>query len=467
MAIYPAGTSNDFQHIVGWKLTGTLENGSVIFEALKVGSYDIRVFEASTYVTSKSIEVTNEIPKASVQTTKKTYSVDEEIEVKFQHMSGNQKDWIGIYPAGSSNDWANMIQWAWIPGEVSGEKTFNALPKGSYEVRVFFDNSFKTEASSQFVIEQEDEVTEVQTTKKVYQNDEEITAMFENMSGDQQDWIAIYPAGSSNDWENMIQWAWIKGDKSGVSNFKPLSAGEYEIRVFFNNSFNLEAKHRFSVINKVGERVLYDDFEDGIDPRWTRYFGRDMTLLNVGVIDQAVKHTERQVVQNGQHSLRTYNSDGLAQSSGYIFNFENPNQKFKFLEVDMRVGESSHRFAFGVKIKTANGDRRIEFASWLNHTLPNGQQVIRGPYGSVLEGHREAFTQDGYLHVHPAPSDYFVGTTHEHRFNSVDPMPNSFIHYKIDIEQALKVLEPDNEFLGMLNFSTSGGDYDNLALSTH
>jgi hypothetical protein len=42
-----------------------------------------------------------------------------------------------------------------------------------------------------------------------------------------------------------------------------------------------------------------------------------------------------------------------------------------------------------------------------------------------------------------------------------------FVHYKINLEEKLRVLEPDNEFLGFINFSTSGGDYDNLALTSH
>ena len=491
----------------------------------------------------------------TIETNKELYSNDEQIVVTFDNMSGGNEDWIGIYPAGSTNDWENVIQWDWIRGEISGTKNFEALPIGTYDIRVFFNNSFNMEASTQINVDENGVTPTVETTKEVYLPNEQVTALFENMSGGNEDWIGIYPAGSTNNWENMIQWEWIRGDIFGMTNFEALPVGEYDVRVFFNNSFIMRATHTFRVeavkpievnialekdiydpfellhinfANMRGEtgdwigifpvgaanekahavewrdtktlvngqlsfngvpagayevrayfdtvlqktvpftiqveapvRVLYDDFEDGIDPRWTKYFGKDMTILNVGAIDGAVGDGERQVQINGQHALRTYNSDGLSQSSGYNFDFQNPDPKLKFLEIDMKIGVSSHRFAFGVKIRTKFGDRRMEFASWLNHTLPSGQQIIRGPYGNVLEGHRGPFVAaDGYLHVHPGPTDYYVATS------SVGGGSNMFVHYKINIEKKLRLIEPDNELLGITLFSTSGGDYDNLALTT-
>lgn len=470
MALYPAESSNDYGNIVGWKLTGGTVNGTVTFEAQKVGNYDIRLFEAGNLITSQQISV---LYPTVVSTVKQTYLTDETVDVLFENMFGDDEDWIGIYPVGSSNAWENIVAWDWTGGESDGMKLFDALEAGDYEIRVFFKNSFNTVASTQILVEEKqdpvDPNTSVETTKQTYATNEKIIAMYDNISGGNEDWIAIYPVGSSNDWANMIQWQWTDNAKSGVANFDPLPAGQYEVRVFLNNSFDTEAKSVFSVEEREVTRILYDDFEEGIDPRWTRYFGREMTLLNVGAVDQKVEHTQRQVEVRGQHSLRTYNSDGLEQSSGYIFNFENPDKKFKFLEVDMRIGESSHRFAFGVKLKTKLGNRKIEFASWLNHTLPSGEQIVNGPYGNVLEGHRQAFTHDGQLHVHPAPSDYFVGTGGLGILNQepVNLELNNFIHYKIDIEKILQVLEPENELEGITWFITSGGDYDNLALSSN
>jgi len=295
----------------------------------------------------------------------------------------------------------------------------------------------------------------VNTSKANYSPNENIIVSFSGMLTQNRDWIAIYPVGSSNDWGNQVAWAWTNDQVEGNLNFDALPVGHYEVRAFFNNSYTVEATHVFRVENNNNPpiaRVLYDDFEDGIDPRWQRFSGRPMTLLNVGAIDGAVGHTERQVQVNGQHSLRTH------LNGGYYFTFNQPDVRLKFLEIDMKIGNSSHRFNFGVGVRTTNGYRKIEFHSWLNHTLPNGRQRPRGPYGNVLPGHREAF-MNGNTQIHPGPSDYFVGT------GRIGQGRNMFIHYKIDIEEKLKLLEPDNELLEIVVFSVNGGDYDNLALS--
>lgn len=556
VAIFPADSNNDFGAIVQWQLTGGTVDAALQFNPLREGSYDVRLFYGAEAVegVSKRITVVNdENAVTNIQTNKEIYEVNEAILVNYENMSGNDQDWIGIYPKNSNNDWENVLQWTWTDGGVAGNHNFEGLAVGEYEVRAFFNNSFNTEARYAFSVEGDNPVTTVRTNKDVYAPNEEVIASFENMSGDNEDWMGIYPAGSESTWENMVDWKWIAGDIEGERRFNGLAPGEYEVHVFFENSFEVEASYafvieddvfefslrknpldpyelirvdfenmpgldsdwigifeigaedaketaiafkdtnnqedgeltfnglaageyearayfqgerqgllQFTVQDKAIERVLYDDFEDGqISDRWVRVAGRNMTLNNFGVEAQGVASTERKVKIAGQKSLRTYRDyRGGVNHSGYYFDFQNPDPKLKFLEIDMAIGESSHVFAFGVKVKTKFGDRRIEFASWLNHTMPSGQQSIRGPYGNVLPGHRGPFTQDNYLFVHPGPSDYYVGSIYSGGRNMM-------IHYKINIEEKIRLMEPDNEFLGMILFSTSGGDYDNLALTTH
>lgn len=464
IAVYPENSdSNDFGQIIQWSLTGGQANGNLNFAALKAGVYEIRVFYGGNLVpvVSKKITVNNDVggEEPTVETTKAVYTHLENSVANFENASDQGGNWMGIYPAASNNDWENVVLWSWLPRQAAGSIEFQPLPLGEYEVRLFFNNSFELEAKYAFTVEgPAPEVTSIATREASYDPYALIHVDFENLRGVQGDGIGIFAVGANQDKASAIEWKETNLLAEGEVSFSGLTAGNYEARLYFGNQ--VEKVAAFTVENKAMERVLYDDFEDGIDPRWTKYFGRDMVLLNVGAIDQAVGHTERQAQVAGQKSLRTYNSDGLAQSSGYFFDFENPDKKFKFLNIDMKIGVSSHRFAFGVKVKTKFGNRRIEFASWLNHTLPSGQQVIRGPYGNVLEGHRQAFTQDNYLFVHPAPSDYYVATS------GIGAGSNMFVNYKINIEEAIRLMEPDNELYEITLFTTSGGDYDNLALST-
>ena len=461
IAIYPGGSSNDFGNILQWKLTGATVEGNVTFDALSLGTYDVRVFNSANFLVSKEITVDDNISlETSVETTQDVYAIDEQIVAVFDNMSGNIENWIGIYPLGSSNDWANMLQWKWIYEDISGTRTFDALAAGDYEVRVFFNNSFNSEAIYPFTVEAPVVLEDLNISKAIYDPFEIVHVDYNNMRGVASDWIGVFPVGADNQKASSIQWRSANSLMSGHLTFNGLPAGAYEVRSYFDTVH--QETVAFTVQNQAVTRVLYDDFESGvIDPRWGVASGQPMTLLNVGVMDGVVGNTERQVNINGQHSLRTYRDyRGGLNYAGYYFDFQNPEKKLKFLEVDVKIGVSSHVFAFGVKLHTKLGNRRIEFASWLNHTMPSGQQIIRGPYGNVLPGHRQAFTQDNYLHVHPGPSDYYVGTS------SLGAGQNMFVHYKINIEEKLRVLEPDNELLGITLFTTSGGDYDNLALTS-
>ncbi|CAA6826710.1 MAG: No hits [uncultured Sulfurovum sp.] len=455
MAIYPASSSNDFGNIIQWKLSNADVNGSVTFEALSLGTYEVRVFNNADFLVSKQIVVEEDALTTTLETTKDIYLADEEIVAVFDNMSGNADDWIGIYPAGSSNAWENMLQWEWIEGGlVTGTQAFEAMPVGDYEVRVFFNNSFTEEAVYAFSVEAPVVLVDLAVSKNSYDPFELIHVEYNNMRGMSSDWIGIFSIGADHEKMNALEWRDAKSLVSGNLSFNGLIAGTYEVRSYFDNLH--QETITFTVQDTVAVSTLYDDFEDGIiDPRWTRYAGPAMQILNVGA--NGTVHAQIQAAIAGQHSMRhTRDYRGGLNYAGYYFTFGEVDQKMKFLELDMRIGNSSHVFAFGVKIKTKFGDRRIEFASWLNHTLPSGQQVIRGPYGNVLEGHRQAFTQDNYLHVHPGPTDYYVGTRY-----------GDFVHYKINIEEKLRVLEPDNELISITLFTTSGGDYDNLTLASH
>ena len=85
------------------------------------------------------------------------------------------------------------------------------------------------------------------TDKAVYALDEPITGSFTEMLGDEEDWIAIYPVGTDHSWENVVKWDWTGGIDSGTFSLSSVPAGEYEVRIFFENSYNLENKYSFRV----------------------------------------------------------------------------------------------------------------------------------------------------------------------------------------------------------------------------
>jgi len=88
----------------------------------------------------------------TITTNKKSYNKYEKVTVTYENMEGNRKDWIGIFRADSNNKWYNVVAWRWTKGREEGKAVFRYLPRGNYEVRAFFNNSYHPEASSSFTV---------------------------------------------------------------------------------------------------------------------------------------------------------------------------------------------------------------------------------------------------------------------------------------------------------------------------
>jgi len=64
-----------------------------------------------------------------------------------------------------------------------------------------------------------------------------------------QDWIAIYKEGKTNEWKNVLHWNWVKDLKCSIPFeschdlflSRDLAQGNYEVRYFKNNSYQVDA----------------------------------------------------------------------------------------------------------------------------------------------------------------------------------------------------------------------------------
>jgi len=85
-----------------------------------------------------------------VNTQKSVYDVNETLHFNVTHISGD-KDWIGIYPKSSNNDWTNVLQWSFV--NHTGDIKIMGVLSGKYEARLFFHNSYKLENKVEFRVE--------------------------------------------------------------------------------------------------------------------------------------------------------------------------------------------------------------------------------------------------------------------------------------------------------------------------
>jgi len=77
-----------------------------------------------------------------IKTVQNTYSVDETVSITVDTPLSGDEDWVGIYPVGASNDWANVIAWNWVrQGNIVLNRNQKPMPAGEYEIRLFFHNS--------------------------------------------------------------------------------------------------------------------------------------------------------------------------------------------------------------------------------------------------------------------------------------------------------------------------------------
>jgi hypothetical protein len=78
------------------------------------------------------------------------------------------------------------------------------------------------------------------TDKAVYAPDEEIVIYFANAAGNPSDWVGFYNDGDHN--SSYLSYIYLGGAVNGSVTYGGFSeAGDYDVRLFFNDSYTLEA----------------------------------------------------------------------------------------------------------------------------------------------------------------------------------------------------------------------------------
>lgn len=86
----------------------------------------------------------------TINLSKSEYSAGEEIVVNYSGLPGNAQDWVGLFVAGAKNE--DYLDFLFSGGKNSGVMKFKGLSEGSYEARLFFDDSYKMEDQFPFTV---------------------------------------------------------------------------------------------------------------------------------------------------------------------------------------------------------------------------------------------------------------------------------------------------------------------------
>ncbi len=445
IGIFPKNASSAWENILSWKHDGQVVDGTYTLDGVIAGVYEARVFLNNSYTLLAKTEFNVEDVgyNTSVTTSKEEFETGDAITITLTNMPGNIGDWVGIYEKDKPSVWENTVTWKHDGQVVDGTYDLDRVPVGEYEVRVFLNNSWTELAKKSFTVVQQQIVTTITTDKQSYENGEEITVSVTNMLGNQKDWIGIFPAGSASTFENAYDWEWTDAIVNGNIIFHGLPAGEYEVRAFFNEGFEPKATHAFTVTLLSQPKTIFEDAENGISNNWVQILGN---------------YPAKRVTPGFNSTGTLVLSPQWSQANGSWENSAEYELPMGFsiqpiLEMDMgglpnekvvsvsRAGYMPH-FSVGVYVKTQKGDRVMLWDSYFNHI--NAAAHI-ADYGN------------GNIWLHfPSPVEHVRGW-----YKPTD----YWAHFTVDVEQQLKILEPDNHLVYIKKFFATGGFLDNLSLS--
>ena len=165
------------------------------------------------------------------------------------HLGKKKDNWIAIYKPGTSNEWKNVITWAWLkdlsnsiapPDSLKNRYYFHTLPKGNYELRLFRNNSFETFASFSFHVTGQPVEAKLEIAHQTESN------ISFNSTAIKNTWIGIFKkADSKNEWRYVKAWAWVKEGQASID-LTDLPRGNYRADLFYKNSFHSEKSIKFS-----------------------------------------------------------------------------------------------------------------------------------------------------------------------------------------------------------------------------
>ena len=112
----------------------------------------------------------------------------------------------------------------------------------------------------------------IETNKKKYDVGEQIVVRFFNLPSGDMHWIGLYNRGDDHD--QYLVWEWARGGTGSVD-FDGLNAGNYDARLFFDDSYVLEYEVKFQVEGDdpppEGEVELTLDPYAGVNWSWEQY----------------------------------------------------------------------------------------------------------------------------------------------------------------------------------------------------
>ncbi len=217
------------------------------------------------------------------------------------------KDWIAIYKKDAPNNAENILAWEY-GGFFNPDTQFLA---GDYEVRFYRNDSYEIDTSLDLKFVEDNNRNPFINIDKRDHN----SISFSSYKS-YEAWIGLYKKGTSNGWNNVISWARQNTDDNigykynhdrhvfetfakTTLDLTNIPNGNYEARLFYNNSFNKEASINVAIHHTYLAEIEYQKIEDdeqfqhqfsvsNYTPKsldWIAYFNEGDKHISENVVD--------------------------------------------------------------------------------------------------------------------------------------------------------------------------------------
>lgn len=206
-------------------------------------------------------------------------------------------EFVGIFPAGSSNDWGNALEWEWTDDIRSGEiSALHGVSAGDYQIRVFYDGDMELETFTNVTVKANINInTSISTDNNTYEDNERITVSFDGMPGNEADIIGIYKVGAGSSVHSAETLEWTNGREKGSVSLDPVEAGQYEIRAYHQGADDTSVSVKSITITAAAPAqrdckvALFADEHDPLNRLLAVDYGT-MTAIDQVPVDGSLTH---------------------------------------------------------------------------------------------------------------------------------------------------------------------------------
>ncbi len=433
VGIFQKNTPNNWAYDLKDKWFNFKPNGTLTITAPQnAGDYEIRLFynDSLNMVKKVSFKVNGAEPTITLNKTQ--YNPNENISVNLANIAGVSNNWVGIFKKNDLSTWDTLIKDNWFNFKPNGTLTIKApsIP-GDYSLRLFYNDSLILVKSILFKVK--GAPLTLSTNKLSYKDNETITVSYHNVQGASNNWIGLFRKGSASTWANDLEDKWLTNRNGTVTFSANGLSGDYEVRIFYNDSLQKEKTSEFTVNKVIVPRAptMYEDAEDGLTLGWYTT-GGPYTAKNIYAEGSRIINGPAKWV--GDHYPRA--NEAYYKKGDDNGNAWNNTDQF-ILDFDTIGGTGC--MTYGVEVRTLQGSRSINFSTWFGkNNYPPQKQVY----------------SDGYVELtYAIPVALRYAGRH---------------HVRYDLNYYLKLLEPDNEIIAVDAFHcsgySSGAGVDNIRL---